>query len=272
MAAGELRYRAVFLSDLHLGSDGSRASLMLEFLDSMQCEELYLVGDMVDGWVGRRPHRWRPEHTSVLVRLLELSVRGTKVTYTPGNHDAFMRAVVGRTFGGLTVAQSAMHELLDGRRLLVVHGDLHDKSITALKPLAWLSAWVYEWMIRICGFLNRRRARKGRGLLSPHGIKNRLKIAVNTKIGYEDLVINEALQSGCHGVVFGHVHRPELREEEDGFLLVNTGDWVEHATYFVEHLDGRTDLVDWISARQPLHAEPPTWFRDAHSSDPRKHR
>lgn len=266
------RYRAVFLSDLHLGSDGCRASLVLEFLDSMECEELYLVGDVVDGWVGRRAHRWKHEHTSVLIRLLELSVRGTKVTYTPGNHDSFMRVAVGRSFGRLTVAHSAMHELLDGRRLLVTHGDHHDKAVTTYKPVAWMCAWVYELLLRACGLLNRRRERKGRGPLLPHAIKNRVKGAVGRNSGLDELVKNEALTGGCIGVVFGHNHRPEFREDEDGFLHINTGDWVEHATVFVEHLDGQMELVDWLSLKRQAHAEPPSWFSKAHPDESGKQR
>lgn len=241
------RYRAVFLSDLHLGSAGSRVDRIREFLQSMECDHLYLVGDIIDGWVGGSTGRWGQGTTELIRELLAMSnMEGCRVYYTPGNHDAFLRALNGSEVGNIVVDHSFVHSLVDGRDLLVVHGDLFDRSCTKFMPVAWVGAWLYEFVTILNAHVNRTRARRER---RPVHFASLMKLAtkriVKSGHSYESQLMEHAIENNCQGVVCGHVHRPKIENFPDGKIYVNTGDWVEHCTAVVETLEGRLELIEW---------------------------
>lgn len=260
MAKPLIRYRSVFISDLHLGSVGCKADAIQEFLGSFECEFLYLVGDIVDGWVGKSDGRWGTS-TTELVRLLldKTNTDGTGVYYTPGNHDAFMRRLNGAELGNIVIDHSFVHATADGRDLLVVHGDMFDRSCTKFMPIAWVGAWIYEYVTILNAHVNRTRARREQ---RPIHFSSMLKIWTKRIIkrgsSYENQLLEHAIENGCDGVVCGHVHRPMIRESADGHLYINTGDWVENCTAVVETLDGKFELVKWSSAVRRPSAERPT--------------
>lgn len=250
-----VRYRSVFISDLHLGSVGCNADAIQSFLASFDCEYLYLVGDIVDGWVGKSDGRWGPV-TTELVRVLlgKTNCPGASVYYTPGNHDAFMRRLNGAELGNIVIDHSFVHSTADGRELLVVHGDMFDRSCTKFMPIAWVGAWIYEYVTILNAHVNRTRARREQ---RPIHFSSLLKIWTKRIIkrgsSYENQLLEHALEHGCDGVVCGHVHRPMIREREDGKLYINTGDWVEHCTAVVETMEGRFELIDWsTSIKDPI--------------------
>ena len=160
------RYRAVFLSDIHLGARGCQAELLLDFIRDLQCERLYLVGDIVDGWRLGRGWFWPQAHNDVVQKLLRLARRGVAVVYVPGNHDDRARDVCGMHFGGVKVVREAVHEAADGRRYLVTHGDFYD----GLHGRSWaarlLGDWAYRLLIRANTGLARARRRAGLGYWS----------------------------------------------------------------------------------------------------------
>ena len=121
--------RTVWLSDVHLGSPRCRVNLLLDFLRHTRCEQLYLVGDIIDLESLRRSFYWPASHTEVLRLLLKKSQEGTRIVYIPGNHDHDLRALVGMQFGNIEIAREAIHTTRDGRRLLVLHGDQFDAVV-----------------------------------------------------------------------------------------------------------------------------------------------
>ncbi|MCW5942059.1 MAG: UDP-2,3-diacylglucosamine diphosphatase [Fimbriimonadaceae bacterium] len=240
-----LRFRSVFVSDLHLGSTGCRAEQISEFLQSVESDALYLVGDVIDSWVLRQGDRWTDKHTEVLRHILGKEQAGTKVFYTPGNHDEVLKQMIGTALGNLRVERSFVHETAEGKRLLVTHGDEFDRLGTKYKKLAWVMANCYDeitrWNQKFNGFL----AKVTRKQVDfSTGLKKRLKRTVKRKTGFEHNLLEHAIELGLDGVVCGHIHTPALTAVGE-LLYVNTGDWVEHATAVVEHLDGRLELVDW---------------------------
>lgn len=243
------KYRAVFVSDLHLGSAGCQVEAIQTFLRSFECDHLYLVGDIIDGWVGRPNGRWGFGSTELIRLLLDKTNEGCHVYYTPGNHDAFMRRLNGSELGNMVIDHSFVHELKDGRQLLVVHGDLFDRSCTKFMPVAWLGAWMYEIVTIVNAHVNRKRARRERG---PIHFASFMKLATKRIVkrgsSFENQLVEHAVENGCDGVVCGHVHRPTVREREDGKIYVNTGDWVEHCTAVAETLDGSLRLIEWEPA------------------------
>ncbi|MBT9549681.1 MAG: UDP-2,3-diacylglucosamine diphosphatase [Hydrogenophaga sp.] len=243
--AGRLRYRAVFVSDVHLGTPGCQAKALLDFLKHHPSDTLYLVGDIIDGWQLRRKWFWPQAHNDVVQKLLRRSRKGCRVVFVPGNHDEFARQFDGQRFGGIEVLNETVHTLVDGRRLWVVHGDHFDGVIQCAKWLAYVGDNLYGVTLTLNRHLNTVRQRLGMRYWSlSQYLKHKVKRAVNHVSDFERAVAAEARQRGFHGVVCGHIHRPEMRTI-DGTLYVNDGDWVESLSALVEHLDGRLELLHW---------------------------
>lgn len=237
-------YRSVFISDLHLGAVGGKSRAVLHFLDQTQCDHLYLVGDIIDGWVGRKVRKWTPEHMQVVRELLDKANEGCTVRYTPGNHDAFMRRLNGTQWGNVHIAHSFCHTLLDGRDLLVVHGDLFDRTVTRFPMIAFIGAWLHEIISVMNSKVNKQLGEQGKRPIDvASAIKRGVKRFIGRKTNYEATIVQFAKENGFDGVVCGHVHRPTIDTADDGMLYVNTGDWVENCTAVVEHHDGRLEIL-----------------------------
>lgn len=240
------RYRSVFISDIHLGALGCKVEAVQQFLHSFECETLYLVGDIIDGWVGSRASKWTQANTNLVRTILGKSKRGALVRYTPGNHDAFLHRMNGQEMGQIHIDHEFEHRTLDGRRLWVVHGDLFDTTVTKYRLLAYTGAWIYEYAFAVNNRVNRSRSRRDRRPIDfTTGLKKATKRIVKSTTSFETKVMAQARESGYNGVVCGHTHRPSLEAQPDGFLWVNTGDWVEHCTAVVETLEGELSLVWW---------------------------
>jgi UDP-2,3-diacylglucosamine pyrophosphatase LpxH len=244
-AMPKLWARTVWISDFHLGTQGCQGAPLLDFLKRVDCDTLYLVGDIVDGWQLRRSWYWPQSHNDVVQKLLRKARKGTRVVFIPGNHDEFARAFVEHEFGGIEVADECMHLTADGRRLWVTHGDLFDGVVQCARWLAVLGDSAYEFALRLNRWLNAMRARLG---LPYWSLSRYLKLKVKRAVAYvgdfEAALAREARRRGADGVVCGHIHHAELRDI-DGVLYANDGDWVESLTALVEHADGRLELIDW---------------------------
>ena len=242
-------HRAVFISDLHLGARGCQAELLLDFLQHVECRTLYLVGDVVDGWRLRSGWRWPPSHDAVVQHILALARRGVEVIYTPGNHDEFARAFYGVHLAGVVVAPEAVHTAADGRRYLVVHGDLFDGVVMRARWLAFAGDWAYRALLRANTAWNVARRRLGLGYWSfARFLKSKVKGATRFIDDFERELAGEARRRGLDGVICGHIHKAE-RRVIDGITYVNDGDWVESCTAAVELADGRIEIVDWAELR-----------------------
>ncbi len=253
---GALRVRTVWISDLHLGTPGCQAAALLHFLKTVQCETLYLVGDIIDGWQLRRSWYWPQAHNDVVQKLLRKARKGCRIVFVPGNHDEFARRYTGHSFGGVEVLPECVHTTADGRRLWITHGDHFDGVIQCAKWLAYVGDWAYEFTLKVNRHLNSLRARIGLPYWSlSKFLKLKVKRAVSYVSDFEAAVAREARSRGVDGVVCGHIHHAEIREVE-GILYCNDGDWVESLTALVEHADGTLAIVDWSGrARQPLPVE-----------------
>jgi len=141
------RFRALFISDVHLGTRGCQAERLLNFLRYHEAETIYLVGDIVDGWALRSSWYWPQTHNDVVQKLLRQARKGARVIYIPGNHDEFLRGYYGTHFGGIEVVENTIHEGVDGRRFLVVHGDIFDLVVTQARWLALLGDKAYEFAL-----------------------------------------------------------------------------------------------------------------------------
>jgi len=247
-------YRSIFISDVHLGSKGAKAEFLAEFLKYNHCEKLYLVGDIIDGWRLKKRIFWPQTHTNVIRRILTKSKRGTDVIYVTGNHDEFLRRYSGVDLGNIVLTDQAEHTTVDGRSLLVVHGDKYDSIVQTQKWLAVIGDWGYETLVILNRHFNRLRRYFGKGYWSLSSfVKQKVKTAVSFISAYEEAVVKDCRDNGFEGVVCGHIHHPEIRDI-DGVQYYNCGDWVESCTAIVETESGEMKLLKWVDIDHQIKA------------------
>jgi UDP-2,3-diacylglucosamine pyrophosphatase LpxH len=239
------RYRALFLSDLHLGSRGSQAELLLDFLRHNEADTIYLVGDIVDGWRLKNGWYWPQSHNDVVQKLLRKARKGARVIYVPGNHDEFARDYTGFNFGDVQVVDHAVHETAAGKKMLVIHGDQFDIVVRHARWLAFLGDWAYELAVIFNTHYNKLRRYFGFGYWSFSAwAKLKVKDAVNFIGDFEQTLAAEAAKRGVDGVICGHIHHATIKRLH-GVEYVNTGDFVESCTAVAEHADGRFEILTW---------------------------
>lgn len=261
------KYRTLFISDLHLGTKGAQVEALLEFLKHHDAETIYLVGDIVDGWRLRQAWYWPQSHNDVVQKLLRKARKGAKIIYIPGNHDEFFRDFYGTHFGGIEVRETAIHVAADGKRYLVIHGDVFDMVVRHARWLALVGDWAYVAAMAASQRVNWVRRRLGFTYWSLSAwAKQKVKHAVNFIGEYEDALIAEAGRCGVDGVICGHIHSCAHRAL-GSVTYINTGDWVESCTAAVEHFDGTFEIIDWaaksVTLNQQRSVAPVLWRRRA---------
>lgn len=238
--------RAIFISDVHLGTRACQAESLLAFLREHESEYLYLLGDIIDFWAMSRSVQWAGAHNTVVQKVLRRARHGCKVFFIPGNHDEALREYAGVAFGDIRVESEWIHETLDGRRYWLVHGDEYDQVTRHHRWVAVLGDVGYNALVRINLVLSRvRRLLRRPGYWSLAGYaKNKVKKAVSFIFDFEDAVAHAAAQRGVDGVVCGHIHSAADRRIGNVRYL-NCGDWVDTCSAVVEHFDGRIEVVHW---------------------------
>ena len=217
-----MKIQALFISDVHLGSKGSNATEVLNVLKQYQPEYLFLVGDIIDGWLLKRKFRWPQSHTNVLRKILSYSKNGTKVIYIPGNHDEFMRDYLELSFGNIEV-----HNEYIFNNTYITHGDLYD-GVVKLKWLGILGSIGYDMAISI----DRRLKSWGYKRSLSKYLKDKVKEAVKFMTSFEQEIVRQGIKHNCHTVMCGHIHHPDDKMI-DGVRYLNCGDWMENNTYII---------------------------------------
>jgi UDP-2,3-diacylglucosamine pyrophosphatase LpxH len=239
------KYRTVWISDIHLGTRGCNAAMLIDFLDSVDSDTMYLVGDIIDGWRLKKKFYWPAAHNDIVWRIMKRAKRGTRVVYIPGNHDEMFRQFTGLNFGGVEIRRKALHTTADGRTLLVMHGDEFDTIMLAHRWLAFVGDAAYTALMGLNRWVNTVRQWFDLPYWSLSKMaKHKVKNAVAFISKFEEVVSHEAGARGVDGVVCGHIHNAEMREIA-GIEYYNDGDWVEGCTALVEHFDGRMEILHW---------------------------
>lgn len=239
-------YRTIWISDLHIGSTQCQADALLDFLKHTDSEKLYLVGDIIDFWALSKKMYWPQDHNTIIQKILRKARHGTQIIYVPGNHDENIREYDNYEFGGIVVKKSDIHTTIQGKRFLIVHGDEYDTIAKHHKWVAKLGSVGYDLLIDINRWL--RILRRLFGLRSNFSlaafVKFKVKNVVQFISDYETSIVQTLKHAQLDGVICGHIHHAEIKEIE-GFLYVNTGDFVESCTAIVEHHDGSMELIQW---------------------------
>jgi len=239
------RFRAIWISDTHLGTTGCQAARLLDFLRRTESDYLYLVGDIVDGWQLRRRWYWHQSHNDVVQKVLRKARKGTEVVYIPGNHDEAARHFLDLAFGGIAIREEAVHRTAQGLRLLVIHGDMFDAVVQHAKWVAHVGDMLYTISLKLNRTYNALRARLGLPYWSlAQFLKHKVKNAVSYITAFEEALAAEARRRNLDGVVCGHIHKAEIRSI-GGVLYCNDGDWIESLTALVETLEGELRIVHW---------------------------
>jgi UDP-2,3-diacylglucosamine pyrophosphatase LpxH len=257
------QFRTLFISDVHLGMRGCQAERLIDFLRHHKAETYYLIGDIVDGWALKASWYWPQAHNDLVQKLLREARKGARIIYVPGNHDEFLRDYYGTHFGGIDVLETAIHEGADGRRYLVIHGDLFDFVVTQARWLALLGDKAYDWAIAVNRIFNAMRRRLGFPYWSlSQWAKLKVKNAVSYIGEFEKTLAAEAGRHQADGVICGHIHHAVIHERL-GIRYLNCGDWVESCCAIAEHDDGRFEIITWTEAMQQV---------DARATAPRRRR
>lgn len=255
-ATGRQKVRTIWISDLHLGTRDCQAEKLDAFLGQFECDHLYLVGDIIDGWRLRKSMYWPQSHSNVVRRILAMARQGTRVVYVTGNHDEFLRRYGELNIGNLLLVDEAEHRTADGRRMLVIHGDQFDVVTRYHRWLAFLGDQAYEFSLSLNRWLNYWRSRRGYGYWSLSGfLKLKVKKAVSFISGFEEALAHECRKRGFQGVICGHIHHAEIRELK-GVVYHNCGDWVESCTALLETWDGSILQYRWAEPGSAQLPEP----------------
>jgi UDP-2,3-diacylglucosamine pyrophosphatase LpxH len=240
-----LSYRTLFISDTHLGLKAARTEYLLDFLKHIECENLYLVGDIFDIWKIKTGWHWPSINNEIIRRVIEMARRGTRVIYVPGNHDELFRAYQEFHFSGIDVRKEVVHRTVAGKRFLVLHGDEFDVVVMHNKWLAHLGTGAYDLLLWLNRWFNVIRRKLGFGYWSLSAyLKNQVKEAVKYIGNFEQAVIQTARERGMDGVICGHIHHAVIADF-DGITYANCGDWVESCTALAEQADGSLQLIHW---------------------------
>lgn len=250
------QYRSVFISDVHLGTADCQAEYLLDFLHNVQCDTLYLVGDIVDLMAMQRRAHFPESHRRVIHRLVELAACGTRVVYIPGNHDEFFRRFCNQTFSGIELQYKAIHTTADGRRFLVCHGDQFDQVVRCSPLMLLVGDRAHGLLLRLNRWLNALRRLQGKPYWSLAAwIKGRIGKARTFIRRFELAALTAAEKGQYDGFICGHIHSAGFLRSDEG-LYCNDGDWVEHCTALVEQADGRLELLHWSESPVTLSREP----------------
>jgi UDP-2,3-diacylglucosamine pyrophosphatase LpxH len=240
-----LRFKTIFLSDVHLGAPDCQVTKVNHFLKHTECDRLILNGDIIDGWSLGRRGGWEKKHTRFIRLVLKkIEKRRTEVIYLRGNHDDILDRFLPLHFGGLKVVDRYIHENPAGR-YLVIHGDAFDAVTQNSRLIAVLGDIGYQSLLKLNRLYNRYRSWRGKEYFSlSKAIKARTKTVVNYISRFENQVESFARRYGCSGFICGHIHTPEDKHIGSVHYL-NSGDWIESNTALVEHFDGSFEILPY---------------------------
>ena len=244
--------KTIVISDVHLGTKGSKAKELVRFLKQYKCKNLILNGDIIDGWQLKKSGKWKRKHTRFFTRILKMIEEdGTKVTYLRGNHDDFLDQVLPFKMGNLRICRDLTYES-NGKKYYIVHGDVFDSITSQFKWIAKLGDIGYTFLLWLNRQYNYRRLKKGLPYFSlSQSIKAKVKQAVKYIDDFESQLSSMAKYKNCDAIICGHIHQPALKEI-DGVIYLNSGDWVESMTALIEDFDGNWDLVYYTETQQLL--------------------
>ena len=254
--AKRFNFRTVWISDVHLGTADSKVDELLFFLDNMNCENLFLVGDIIDfEYMGQsKKGQWNTKHTQVIGKIASLSKAGINVYYILGNHDSILNGSIQTLKLWFNVHNRFEYHTKSQKRILVCHGDEFE-PVHAKKLLKKIGSLGYKLLLCLDRVTNFFRAIVKLPYWSPcNALKNKLSSVKKYISDYEKAVIVGAKREGFDGVICGHIHSAN-RIYEEGFVYLNCGDWVEECSAVVEQKNGQLKIIKLSEIKTSIHEE-----------------
>lgn len=239
-----MHYKSIFISDIHLGTRGCQADALCSFFKEHTCDNLFLVGDVLDGWRLKKKWYFPQSHANVVRRILTAAKRGTNVYYILGNHDEAFRKFLqfDIEIGNIKLLDRYSYTAVNGKNYLVIHGDFFDALMIDRKWLMHIGDTLYDLMIWFNTHFNRVRILFGLPYWSlSKWLKDNTKQALNFINKYEEHVAEYCRDNGYDGIICGHIHHAEIKII-NGVEYMNDGDWVESGTALLEHTDGTFEI------------------------------
>lgn len=236
-------YKTIVLSDIHLGNSNSKAEEVIDFLKHNCCDNLFLNGDIIDGFSLKNNGKWTVECTKFFRRIMKMSYKdNTKIIYLRGNHDDFLDTIAPISLGFLKVKHKHIYESF-GKKYYIIHGDIFDVVTTKIKWLSKLGSLGYDFILWLNKIYNSYREKRGLSYYSlSQVIKHKVKIAVSFISGFEEGLSQIAKDNKCDGVIVGHIHQPAIKMI-DGVKYLNSGDWLETCSALVEEENGEWKII-----------------------------
>jgi UDP-2,3-diacylglucosamine pyrophosphatase LpxH len=227
------RYLEVaIISDVHLGTFGSQAKELTNYLKSIKPKTLILNGDIIDIWSFRKNY-FPPAHLKVIRQIFHMAAKGTDVYYITGNHDELLREFTDLDLGNIKLCNKHVLELED-KKAWIFHGDVFDSSVHGAKMVAKLGGIGYDLLILVNSWVNYWLEKFGKEKYSfSKRIKNSVKKAVKYISDFENTAAELAIDQGFDYVICGHIHQPQMREisnKKGKVTYFNSGDWIENLT------------------------------------------
>ena len=243
---------SLFISDVHLGSRHAKTDFLLDLLknsDFHNIKNLYIIGDFIDGWKLKRNWYWDDRCNLIIRRILGYSKRKTRVFYVTGNHDDFLREFINEfehtKFDNIVIGNEFVHDGVDGKRYMVIHGDVFDIITKYAKWVSVLGDIGYNFLLQmnhVVNWLRNHVFRYKTHWSISKAVKSNIKSAVNFVSDFEKCLIKYGVDNGCNGCICGHIHVADLKTLDDGFVYMNSGDWVESCTGIIEFDDGSFEI------------------------------
>jgi len=227
----------VIISDVHLGTYGSHAKELNNYLSSIKPKTLVLNGDIIDAWQFRKSY-FPKAHLRVIQKVIGMASKGTKVYYITGNHDEILRKFTDMNMGNFALVDKLVLEL-DDKKAWIFHGDVFDASVQHSKWIAKLGGLGYDYLILTNRLVNWFLAKLGR---EPYSFSKRIKASVKKAVkfisDFETTATDLAIEKNYDYVICGHIHEPKIIRKENkhgSTLYLNSGDWVENLTALEYH-------------------------------------
>lgn len=241
-----MRIKTLFISDIHLGTTKCQADKLLQVLRDYDFDKLIIVGDFIDLTSIKRKFFWKPEHSTVIQKILRLSRKGTEVVYILGNHDYYLRGLIeddNINLGNILICDEYIHTTLLGEKIYICHGDQFDGFIRLHPFIYALGDFAYELSFKINKMYNRLRRLFGFQYWSlSQYLKSKVKNAISYINDFKILSIRKVKEKNCDSIMIGHIHTPSL-EKIDNYTYYNTGDFCETCSFLYEDLNGKISLV-----------------------------
>ena len=238
-----MKYNSIWISDLHIGSRNSNINKLLEFLKDTECNNLFIVGDFIDGWELKNKWRWNNSYNTLFQKILRKSRKGTNIYLIIGNHDDFLFNFENLEFGNIFIKREHIHTTVNNQKILILHGDQFDGIIKYAKWLQHLGSHLYNYIIDANTLINRLSRKFGKVYSFAKHIKQNTKSALNFINKFEQCIVDDAINKQCSIVIAGHIHTP-IHKIINNIHYFNCGSWQENDYHaIVETLNGQLNLI-----------------------------